>query len=67
MKILHITNNYPTDKNPVFGIFVKEQIESLENNGLKNTVYFINGREKGKFEYIRSNISFKELFEGQKV
>ena len=26
MKILHITNNYPTSNHPIFGIFVKEQI-----------------------------------------
>lgn len=66
MKILHITNNYPTDKNPVFGIFVKEQIESLENNGLKNTVYFINGREKGKFEYIRSIFHLRNFLKDKK-
>ena len=24
MQILHITNNYPTSKNPIFGIFVKD-------------------------------------------
>ena len=29
MKILYITNNFPTKKNPIFGIFVKEQIESV--------------------------------------
>ena len=24
MKVLHITNNYPTKKHPIFGIFVKQ-------------------------------------------
>jgi hypothetical protein len=54
MKILHITNNYPTTKHPIFGIFVKEQIDSLNTLDFKNEVLFINGREKGKFEYLRS-------------
>jgi len=54
MKILHITNNYPTAKFPIFGIFVKEQIESLNKTDNINEVLFINGREKGKFEYIKS-------------
>ena len=54
MRVLHITNNYPTDKYPVFGIFVKEQIESLSKIGIDNDVFFINGREKGKVEYLKS-------------
>lgn len=54
MKILHITNNYPTQNHPIFGIFVKEQIDSLSNQCLENDVFFINGREKGKLEYFKS-------------
>jgi len=54
MRILHITNNYPTNNFPIFGIFVKEQIESLNKTDNINEVLFINGREKGKFEYIKS-------------
>jgi glycosyltransferase involved in cell wall biosynthesis len=65
MKILHITNNYPTYKNPVFGIFVKEQIESLTNIGLENVVFFINGREKGKLEYFRSIIKLRKYLKNE--
>lgn len=54
MKVLHITNNYPTESYPVFGIFVKEQIQSLENIGIHNEVFFINSRENGKVEYLIS-------------
>lgn len=32
MKILFITNMFPTQKNRYFGIFVKEQIEYIQNN-----------------------------------
>jgi glycosyltransferase involved in cell wall biosynthesis len=52
MKILHITNNYPTKSHPIFGIFVKEQIESLTSHGIKSDVFFINGRENGKNAYF---------------
>tara|TARA_B100001063_G_scaffold246914_1_gene288500 strand:- start:4300 stop:5253 length:954 start_codon:yes stop_codon:yes gene_type:complete len=52
MKVLHLTNNYPTNRNPIFGIFVKEQIDSLIKLGVDCDVFFINGREKGKIEYL---------------
>jgi glycosyltransferase involved in cell wall biosynthesis len=64
MKILHITNNYPTSNHPIFGIFVKEQITSLNNLNIDNEVFFINGREKGKTEYF---FSIKELRKRLKI
>lgn len=54
MRILHITNNFPTLNFPIFGIFIKEQIESLNNLGVENEVFFINSREEGKVAYLRS-------------
>ena len=54
MKILHITNNYLTKKFPIFGIFVKEQIESLNAEVISTEVFFMNTREKGKEEYFYS-------------
>ena len=53
MKVLHITNNFPTKKHPIFGIFVKEQIDSLTILGIDNNVFFINGKEKGSKEYFK--------------
>ena len=50
MKVLHITANYPTSAHPVFGIFVKEQVESLRNEGVECDVFFSNGKEKGGME-----------------
>lgn len=52
MKILHITNNYPTTNYPIYGIFVKEQIGAIALLGNECDIVFINGREKGKKEYI---------------
>jgi len=54
MKILHITNNYPSKSFPIFGIFVKEQIDALVQNGLDCEVFVINGREEGKKAYIKA-------------
>lgn len=54
MEILHITNNYPTENHSIFGIFVKEQIESLTKLGIENEVFFINAMEKGRIEYLKS-------------
>lgn len=65
MKVLHITNNYPTKEFPIFGIFVKEQIESLSNFGIENTVFFINGREKGKIEYLKSIFRLRKLLKNK--
>lgn len=45
MKVLQITSNYPTKKNPIFGIFMKEQVDSLIKYGVKSTVFFSNGSE----------------------
>ena len=47
MKVLHVTVNYPTKNYPVFGIFVKEQIESLQREGVECDIFFSNGKEGG--------------------
>jgi hypothetical protein len=41
MKVLHVTNNFPTVKFPIFGIFVKEQIDSLTKQGIDNEVFLL--------------------------
>lgn len=56
MKVLHITTNYPTKEHPVFGIFVKEQIESLQNIGVDCDIYFSNGKEMGGMKAHRASI-----------
>ncbi len=61
MKILQVTNAYPTENLPVYGIFIKEQIDSLVDLGIKSDIYFINGREKGKFEYYKAYRELKKI------
>jgi teichuronic acid biosynthesis glycosyltransferase TuaC len=60
MRVFHITNNYPTLNLPIFGIFVKEQIDSLSSLGLNIDTFFINGRDKGKLEYFYSIIKLRK-------
>ena len=45
MKVLILTNMYPTPKYPFYGIFVKEQVESLRKEGIFVDIFFINGRD----------------------
>ncbi len=51
MKVLVITNMYPTPKYPSFGTFVEEQVNSLRKEGVDVDVLFVNGI-KGKINYL---------------
>ena len=54
MKILYVTNMYPNEDDPNYGIFVKEQIEAIERiRKIEKVVYVIDGK-KGFGEYIKS-------------
>lgn len=53
MKVLHVTNLYPFDEAPTYGIFVKEQIDSLKNKDFQE-VFFINAKKFGVKEYFKS-------------
>lgn len=51
VKVLVITNMYPTLKYPSFGTFVEEQVRSLRKEGIEIDVLFVNGI-KGKINYL---------------
>ncbi len=54
MKILYVTNMYPSTNDPTYGIFVKEQIEAICNcEKIDYRVYAIDGK-KGLWQYIKS-------------
>ena len=57
MNVLHITANYPTPEHPVFGVFVKEQVESLRRAGVDCEVFFSNGKEGGGMKAHRASIA----------
>ncbi|EAY29754.1 glycosyltransferase family 4 protein [Microscilla marina] len=61
MKVLHITNAYPTDDHPGFGIFIKEQIHSLDKKLSKNDVVVIDARNKGKTAYFKAFLKLRKL------
>jgi teichuronic acid biosynthesis glycosyltransferase TuaC len=52
MKVLVVTNMYPTPRYPSFGTFVEEQVKSLRKEGVEVDVLFINGI-KGKINYLK--------------
>ena len=66
MRILHLTNNYPTLNFPIFGIFIKEQLESLRSLGVDIEVFFINSREEGKIEYLKSLFRLRKYLKTNK-
>lgn len=55
MKVLIVTSVYPSSHNPYSGLYVKEQIESVErhHSDVCFDVYYIN-HYKGKFQYVKS-------------
>lgn len=52
MRVLHITTNYPTTEHPIFGIFVKEQVESLEALGVECDVLYCDRKGRGTWMYL---------------
>ncbi|MCC8036549.1 MAG: glycosyltransferase [Bacteroidales bacterium] len=55
MKILIVTNMYPTAQKPFYGIFVKEQVEALKRRypDLEFDIFVING-DASKLQYLKS-------------
>jgi len=60
MKILHVTNGYPSKKTPVAGLFVKEQIDSIDKCLDKNDVFVINTRERGRVDYLKALFALRK-------
>lgn len=52
IKVLHVTNCYPSQEFPDYGMFIKEQVESL-NQLTENRIHIIEARKKGIFEYLK--------------
>jgi len=53
MRVLAVTNMYPSEEFPGCGVFVHEQIKSLINIGLTFRVLFIDRRREGPSSYCR--------------
>jgi len=51
MRVLVVTNMYPTPEMPFFGTFVNEQVEYLRKQGVEVDVFFVNGN-KSALNYL---------------
>lgn len=69
MKVLHVTTNYPTPEFPIFGIFVKEQVESLQKIGVDCDVFYCDGKNRGFRQYITylPKLWWKAMFGGYDI
>lgn len=65
MKILVVTNMYPTAERPAYGIFVSEQVEALRASGadVEVDVHYINPAADGKSAYLKSMSAVHERIE----
>ena len=53
LRVLTVTNMYPTPTAPMSGIFVAEQVASLRKRGLDVDVLLVNGVEEGWGAYVQ--------------
>ena len=53
MRLLVITNIYPSVSSPASGVFVEQQVEGLRSIGLEVKVVFIDRRREGALAYYR--------------
>ena len=54
MKILHVVNAYPTTENKVKGIFIKEQIDSIIDEGVDCQLLIVDKEKSGMLSYMRA-------------
>ena len=52
MRVLAVTNLYPTDSNPALGTYVEQQVRGLRNVGVEVEVLYINRQERGPGTYV---------------
>ena len=52
VRVLVVTNMYPTETMPAFGVFVHEQVASLRKRGIDVDVLLVNGKES-RWNYAR--------------
>lgn len=53
MRVLVVTNMYPTQDKPAFGTFVRDQVESLRALGVDVDVFFMDGKAS-RLNYLRA-------------
>lgn len=60
MKVITISNMYPSESDPVYGTFVKNFVDELKsrNPGAVNDIAVIAGKRKGKLAKAKAYVSF---------
>lgn len=53
MRVLAVTNLYPTAESPGSGAFIAQQVESLRSRGIEVEVMFLDRRREGPWIYYR--------------
>jgi glycosyltransferase involved in cell wall biosynthesis len=53
LRVLQITNMYPREERPNYGVFIRSQIESLSRHGVASEVVEIAG-DRSKLNYLRA-------------
>lgn len=65
LRTLVVTNMWPTEADPSYGSFVREQMESLRPLGVECDVLFINGRQS-RANYLRAVVALHRKLRSQK-
>lgn len=60
MRILTLTNMYPCNKFPFYGMVVKEEVGYLQHKKLDVDVFFVNGREN-RINYLKGILDLWQL------
>lgn len=53
MRVLAVTNMYPTAERPTSGVFVEQQVEGLRRHGVEVEVLLVDRRKDGMASYFR--------------
>jgi glycosyltransferase involved in cell wall biosynthesis len=53
MRILAVTNLYPSAESPASGVFIEQQVQGLRSRGIDVKVMFIDRRREGPWTYYR--------------
>jgi glycosyltransferase involved in cell wall biosynthesis len=63
MRVVVLTNMYPTEQRPWFGVFVRDQVEDLRRLGIEVEVLFFDGSQKWG-NYLRAARDIRTMVAG---
>src|SRR5215471_1750230 len=60
MRVLAVTNIFPTPDSPASGVFIGEQVSGLRSRGIEVKVLMVNRRREGPWIYYRMGPMLRE-------